>query len=177
MATIYLDVDGVLLRRSQGSLSGFELSPHAEEFLAHLVGCHRVRWLTTRCRAGMPNDIARAFRHAMQVVSLPPRLAELIALVEPAEWNACKTEVIDFSVDFYWIDDNATPEALQVLAEHGCEDRWIKVQVDQDPDDLVRVSQILEQRISAVNRTVQNQKHEPVAQAIQPRFEVPMLPS
>jgi hypothetical protein len=154
MATIYLDVDGVLLRRSQVSRSGFELSPHAEEFMAHLVGCHRVRWLTTRCRAGMPNDIARAFRHAMQVASLPPRLAELITLVEPAEWNACKTEGIALTDDFYWIDDNPTPQALQVLAAHGCQDRWIKVQVDQDPDDLLWVSQVLEQRISAVERTV-----------------------
>jgi hypothetical protein len=161
MATIYLDVDGVLLRRSQVSRSGFELSPYAEEFMAHLVGCHRVRWLTTRCRAGMPNDIARAFRHAMQVASLPPRLAELIALVEPAEWNACKTEVIDFSVDFYWIDDNATPEALQVLAEHGCQDRWIEARVDHKPDDLVRVSQILEQRILAVKPTAQNKNMNP----------------
>jgi hypothetical protein len=154
MAIIYLDVDGVLLRRSCVSRSGFELSPYAEEFLAHLVGCHRVRWLTTRCRAGMPNDIARAFRHAMQVASLPPRLAELITLVEPAEWNACKTEVIDFSVDFYWIDDNPTREALQVLAQHGCEHRWIEARVDHDPADLLRVHDILDQRLSASLRAI-----------------------
>ena len=148
MAIIYLDVDGVLLRRSCLSRSGFELSPHAEEFLAHLVGCHRVRWLTTRCRVGMPNDLTPAFRHAMQVANLPPRLAELIALVKPADWNACKTEGIDFSANFCWIDDNPTPEALQVLAEHGCQDRWIKVRVDHKPTDLRRVVRVLEKRVS-----------------------------
>jgi hypothetical protein len=177
MTIIYLDVDGVLLRRSPVSRKGFQLSPYAEEFLAHLVASYNVFWLTTRCRADMPNDLALAFRHAMQVASLPPKLAKLIDAVEPAVWNSCKTEGVDLTANFFWIDDKLTPKALQVLATNGCQDRWIKVQVDQDPDDLVRVSQILEERISAVKRTVQNQKHEPVAQAIQPWFEVPKLPS
>ncbi len=149
MATIYLDVDGVLLRRSPINSFGFEVSPHAEEFLTNLVASYRVRWLTTRCRAGMPNDVARAFRHAMQVTNLPPKLAELIDLVEPAPWNACKTEGIDLTADFFWIDDNPTPRALQVLAQHGCEHRWIEARVDHDPVDLLRVHHVLDERLSA----------------------------
>jgi hypothetical protein len=151
MAIIYLDIDGVLLRRSQVSRSGFEVSPGAEQFLAYCASTFDVRWLTTRCRKGMPNDdVNRAFRHAMEVTSLPPRLAELIALVQPTTWTCCKAEAIDFTSSFFWVDDNPTPNALQVLAKHGCQDRWIKVRVDQDPGDLLRVRQILEQRILAV---------------------------
>ena len=112
MAIIYLDVDGVLLRRSRVSRSGFELSPYAEEFLAHLVASHNVFWLTTRCRADMPNDVSLAFRHAMQVASLPPKLAKLINAVEPAVWNSCKTEGIDLTANFFWIDDNPTPRSV-----------------------------------------------------------------
>jgi hypothetical protein len=149
MAIIYLDVDGVLLRRSCVSRSGFELSPYAEEFLAHLVASHNVFWLTTRCRAGMPNDVARAFRHAMQVASLPPKLAKLINAVEPAEWNSCKTEGIDLTANFFWIDDKPTPRALEVLAQHGCEHRWIEARVDHDPVDLLRVHDVLDERLSA----------------------------
>ena len=48
----------------------------------------------------MPNDVARAFRHAMQVASLPSKLAQLINAVEPAEWNSCKTEGIDLTANF-----------------------------------------------------------------------------
>lgn len=154
MAIIYLDVDGVLLRRSRVSRSGFELSPYAEEFLAHLVASHNVFWLTTRCRAGMPNDVARAFRHAMQVASLPPKLAKLINAVEPVVWNSCKTEGIDLTANFFWVDDNPMPKALQVLAAHGCLDRWIEARTDRNANDLVRIAQVLEQRISAVERAV-----------------------
>ena len=150
MAIIYLDVDGVLLRRSRVSRSGFELSPYAEEFLAHLVASYNVFWLTTRCRADMPNDLALAFRHAMQVASLPSKLAKLISAVEPAVWNSCKTEGIDLTTNFFWIDDNPTPRALKVLAEHGCQDRWIEARVDHDSHDLLRVCRVLEQRISIV---------------------------
>ena len=154
MTTIYLDVDGVLLRRCCVSRGGFELSPGAEAFLAYLVESFDVRWLTTRCRAGMPNDVARAFRHAMQVTNLPPKLAELIDLVEPAAWNACKTEGIDLSANFFWIDDNPTRKALAVLAEHGCQDRWIEAQVDREPNDLLRVRRELEERASITDQAM-----------------------
>jgi hypothetical protein len=158
MAIIYLDVDGVLLRRSRVSRGGFELSPYAEEFLAQLVASHNVFWLTTRCRAGMPNDVARAFRHAMQVASLPPKLAKLINAVEPAEWNSCKTEGIDLTANFFWIDDNPTPKALQVLATHGCLDRWIKARTDHNANDLLRVARVLGKRLPAVERPVTGPK-------------------
>jgi hypothetical protein len=154
MATIYLDVDGVFLRRSPVNSSGFELSPGAEAFLTYLVESFDVHWLTTRCKHGLPNDITRAFRHAMQVTDLPPKLAELIDLVEPAPWNACKTEGIDLTADFYWIDDNPTSKALEVLAQHGCEHRWIEARVDHDPADLLRVHDILDQRLSASLRAI-----------------------
>ena len=149
MAIIYLDVDGVLLRRSRISRGGFELSPYAEEFLAQLVASHNIFWLTTRCRHGLPNDITRAFRHAVQVTDLPPKLAKLINAVEPAEWNSCKTEGIDLTANFFWIDDKPTPRALEVLAQHGCEHRWIEARVDHDPVDLLRVHHVLDKRLSA----------------------------
>ena len=85
----------------------------------------------------------------MQVASLPPKLAKLINAVEPAEWNSCKTEGIDLTANFFWIDDNPTPRALEVLAQHGCEHRWIKARVDHDPVDLLRVHHVLDERLSA----------------------------
>jgi hypothetical protein len=93
--------------------------------------------------------VNRAFPHAMQISDLPPRLAELIALVEPAEWNLFKTQAIGFGVNFYWIDDKSTPRALEVLAQHGCEHRWIEARVDHDPVDLLRVHHVLDERLSA----------------------------
>jgi hypothetical protein len=145
MPVIFLDIDGVLLRRHVGNPSGFELAPHAETFLAYLVGAYEVKWLTTRCRHGLPNDVTRAFRHAMQVITLPPSLAALIDKVSPGLWSRCKTEALDLTTDFYWLDDQPTPTALQVLAQHGRLDRWIEVRVDDDPDDLLRVRRLLDE--------------------------------
>jgi hypothetical protein len=116
-----------------------------------------VRWLTTRCKHGLPNDITRAFRHAMQVTDLPPKLTELINLVEPAYWNVCKMEGIDLSANFYWIDDNPTPKALEVLAQHGCERRWIEARVDHDPVDLLRVHHVLDERLTASSGAIRAQ--------------------
>ena len=111
---IYLDVDGVLLRRSQVSRSGFELLRYAE-------GCASCRLpsriladnavpggYAERSGAGVPS------RHAGHHFTF--KLEELINPVEPAVWNGCKTEGIDLAANFYWIDDNPTLRALQVLA-------------------------------------------------------------
>ena len=135
--------------RSRVSRSGFELSPYAEELSGASCRLHNVFWLTTRCRADMPNDVARAFRHAMQVASLP-KLAQLINAVEPAEWNSCKTEGIDLTANVFWIDDKPTPRALAVLAQHGCEHRWIEARVDHDPVDLPVVHHELDERLGFI---------------------------
>jgi hypothetical protein len=153
MTIIYLDIDDVLLRRYADSR--FELSPYAEEFLDYLVDHHDTRWLTTRCRHGLPNDVARAFRHALQVTSLSPMLAAVIDKVSPSLWSRCKTEVIDLTTDFYWLDDNPTPAALQSLIQNGRLDRWIEVRVDHDPDDLLRVRRVLDERLYGTATRVQ----------------------
>ena len=56
---------------------------------------------------------------------------------------------IDLTADFFWIDDSPTPKALEVLAQHGCEHRWIEARVDHDPVDLLRVHHVLDERLSA----------------------------
>ena len=92
---IYLDIDGVIL----GTRSPVE---DVEALLAWLLDHFpgRVYWLTTHVRDGA-NGAADWLRG-----KLPDRLVDrLAAEVKPTGWNVLKTEAIDFSVPFLWLED------------------------------------------------------------------------
>jgi hypothetical protein len=93
----------------------------------------------------------------MQITNLPLKLAALIDKVSPSLWSQCKTEAIDLTADFYWLDDHPTPNGRQVLIAHSRLDRWIEVRVDHDPDDLLRVRRILNERSLIMKQVGRNQ--------------------
>lgn len=139
---LYLDIDGVLLRSRSTQWpfnTGWEPAPHCQDFLAWAVATHDCHWLTTRDADGGHEGILRAFRLAMDAPNLPPPLATLIRQVLPTRWNACKSSVLPFGSDFLWLDDNPSSIDLLQLDQHGCRDRWIEVNTDLFPEDLLRV--------------------------------------
>jgi hypothetical protein len=71
-----------------------------EEFIIALRQ-HTTYWLTTHCRDGNPT---RA-REIMKRV-LPDTLHTDIDRILSTVWNMNKTEGIDWSQDFIWLDDN-----------------------------------------------------------------------
>jgi hypothetical protein len=145
LPTLYLDIDGVLLRRRRGNFrvrDAFGVAPHALLFLTWAVQNFDVRWLSTRCQSGDAQQVCDAFRYALPATELPAdwRFVEAIPAVQ---WGARKIDAIDLSSDFYWCDDAHGDEALAMLTKRGKADRAIHVSVERDPEALLRARQIL----------------------------------
>jgi hypothetical protein len=151
MPTLFLDIDGVILRRRAGVFrvrDAFEVAPHALLFLSWAVQNFDVRWLSSRCQSGDARQVCDAFRYALPATELPAdwRFLESIPAVQ---WGARKIDAIDLSSDFYWCDDAHGEEALAIMAAHGKANRAIHVNVDRDPEALLRARQILARALAA----------------------------
>jgi hypothetical protein len=123
---IYLDVDGVLLNHD-GTLAN-----HADEFLAAMVNSgHPVHWLTTRCRDGDSSAVVAVLGRLVQ-----PSTVELLTSIKPTSWAASKLEAIDLRSPFIWFDDQPLQFEIEELQECGLLDRWVKVDLLSEPDQL-----------------------------------------
>ena len=123
---IYLDVDGVLLNHD-GTLAN-----HADEFLAAMVRSgHPVHWLTTRCRDGDASSVVDVLSRLVQ-----PSTAELLSSIRPTSWATSKLEAIDLRSPFIWFDDQPLQFEIEELKECGLLDRWVKVDLLSEPDQL-----------------------------------------
>ncbi|WP_096702512.1 hypothetical protein [Magnetospirillum sp. 15-1] len=144
MALLYLDIDGVLLRSATpGAVwnAGWEIAPHAGEFLRWAIERHTPYWLTTRDRSGMHVGIIRAFRECR---NWDNALDSRLLPVTPLQWDASKAAAIDMEADFYWIDDNPDSFDLMLLEQHGRRDRWIEANTDVFPNALPAVMTIID---------------------------------
>ena len=104
------------------------------------------RWLSARCRIGWPDGTRRAFRHAGAPLDTPRW--RVLRLIEPAVWTANKTDAIDPTSNFWWLDDDPTDDARYWLRAHRREDRLIQLSADQDPAALAVARSILARAIS-----------------------------
>lgn len=124
---IYLDIDGVLLKKD-GTLANY-----FEEFLEFFVSNHNVFWLTTHCRGGENN----AIRHILQYNEVSERSLELLHKIKPTNWETLKTEGIDFSQDFVWFDDNLLDAEKEYLLKNNSLEKFYKIDLIKNPDSLV----------------------------------------
>ena len=123
---IYLDVDGVLLKH-HGTLAN-----HADEFLAAMVHSdHPVHWLTTRCRDGDSSAVVALLGRLVQRSTV-----ELLTSIKPTSWETSKLEVIDLRSPFIWFDDQPLQFEIEELQECGLLDRWVKVDLLSEPEQL-----------------------------------------
>ena len=145
---LYLDLDGVILRRSGriefGGKTGFDVAPGAMEFLAWAIDHFNCFWLTSRSHDGGYSEIERAFRFAIPTNTIPGDIKDVIRAIRPAPWGKTKVEGIDLSRPFFWLDDNPDQTSVDALAEAGLASRLVIVSVDQRPDALARVRLLLE---------------------------------
>jgi hypothetical protein len=140
---LYLDIDGVLLRRRHlGMFDGFELAPGCLDFLEWATTRFVCRWLSMRCRPGFLDGSRRAFRAAGAPLD-DPRWA-VLNLIEAAAWRVNKIEAIDSKSDFWWVEDNPSEHDRCWLRAHHLEDRLIEVSSDREPDALYRARSLLQ---------------------------------
>jgi hypothetical protein len=140
-AILYIDIDGVMLLRlpgRRGLRDGCEVAPHALDFLIWAVQHFDCFWLSSWSRYGEIEEVQRAFRlaggHEFAAVARP-----IIASIRAVRWKSYKTDGIDFSRDFVWLDDAPLAAEIAELVRRGRFSSLVRVSTDVEPESLLRV--------------------------------------
>ncbi len=131
---VYLDIDGVLLANEENP------ALHAEELIHYLTENYEVYWLTTHCRGDAVHTQQHIARHFPKQITL-----RALGKIQATNWDTWKTEAIDFSQPFYWIDDDLFDEEERELVARGARGRFINVDLRQNPAQLLDIIQLLRQ--------------------------------
>ena len=82
---------------------------------------HNTYWLTTHCQRGC-NRCAEYLRRRQ----FPEEIVEAVdRAFKPTEWDVLKTEAIDFTRDFVWLEDAPLQSEMRALRERAALDRLI----------------------------------------------------
>lgn len=128
---IYLDVDGVILTKEG------KPSKHVNELLNYVTNNHEVYWLTSHCKGDATytvNYIARDFE---------PETVKYFEKIKATDWGSSKTEGIDFSKEFFWLDDYLFDNELEELSNNNALTSHIKIDLKNNPDDLKHFLEML----------------------------------
>lgn len=128
---IYLDIDGVLITKQCLEAN------HLTGFLEAATTWHSCHFLSTHCKG----NTAHALEYLSQVVS--DDALNLLERIAPTNWSTLKTEAIDFSAPFIWLDDYAFHAEREVLAEHDAFRQLILIDLDRNPDQLLQVADMI----------------------------------
>jgi hypothetical protein len=128
---IYIDIDGVLI--SDAIESYGQPAEYVLDFLKFVTTHHDCYWLTTHCMNG-ENHVKEFLQK-----KLPPEAMPYVLLIKPLNWKEWKTEAIDFSKDFRWIDDEIYDPENEMLHQHNCEDKLIKINLRENPKQLKNI--------------------------------------
>ena len=127
---LYLDIDGVLLDYATDGPA--ENAAIFIDFITSEFDCH---WLTTHCQG----DSTTAVEYLAEY--FPPEVIAKLKVVKPTVWRTLKTEGIDFSKPFIWLDDSK-----------GASDSLFKVNLG-NRDELLGVIEFLKNGIIGQKRT------------------------
>lgn len=130
---IYLDIDGVLLQKS-GIIAN-----HFDDFIEFVVLNYDVFWLTTHCN----NGENRAIEHITRDNNLSEKTIKYLEKIKPTNWQTLKTEVIDFSKDFIWLDDYLMESEANILKENNASEKIILVDLRKNPSILINIVNFL----------------------------------
>jgi len=122
---IYLDIDGVLLQNDGKPSKGLF------EFLDYVTKNHSCYWLTTNCQG----DIQTVVNHFSNR-KIPLETMELLLKVKPTTWSY-KTDAIDFSNDFLWLDDNLFLKEKWILEERNAMSKFVHFNLRENPYQLL----------------------------------------
>ncbi len=130
MKKLYLDIDGVLV-------SGGKATVGIVEFLRFVTEHFDCYWLTTHCHG----DAKPVFLYLVSRV--PAEALPYIEKFKPTTWGGWKTEAIDFSGPFIWIDDNLFEPERQALIAHDALANYIPIDLDKNSQQLVELTHSL----------------------------------
>ena len=122
---IYIDIDGVILTR------GGVPAAHLDKFLRYILSNYSVFWLTSRCHG----DSKYTVRYLSQF--LLPDTVVLTEMIKPTNFQLDKTEAIDFSKRFFWLDDELFDSEKNTLRQHNKYDSWLEINLIKNPNQLL----------------------------------------
>ena len=130
---IYLDIDGVLLANEN------QAANYADELIQAVLKQYpeSTYWLTTHNWKGENRTKEVLAPH------LKPETVALLDQIKPSVWNEMKTDGINFSEKFIWLDDDLWEDELKVLEEHNATDNFILIDIQKDPDQLKKIAEII----------------------------------
>lgn len=123
--TVYFDVDQVLIANERNA------SNYAPELIKYVVERYDTVWLTTHCMDGNANTPIEHIGHLFD--------AETVAYmrrIRGARWTLLKTEAIDFSKPFIWLDDDCMEEEREILMQHNCLANWVEINLFENENEL-----------------------------------------
>lgn len=128
---LYLDIDGVLLDYATDSPA-----ENATIFIDYITSEFDCYWLTTHCQG----DSAAAIEYLAEY--FPSEVIVKLKVVKPTVWRTLKTEGIDFSKPFVWLDDYPFQSEIEALDSKGASDSLFKVNLG-NRDELLGVIEFL----------------------------------
>jgi hypothetical protein len=125
---LYLDIDGVLLTAKHT-----RAAEGVDEFVDFVTTHFECYWLTTHCKG----ESRTALKYLVQFMQ-SETIKKLEDAVRPTNWDALKTEAIDFESDFYWLDDSPLPVERRILEDNGVGDRLVLIDLER-PSELANI--------------------------------------
>lgn len=128
MKNLYLDIDGTIITK-QGGIE----ANHLYEFLSFALKKFDCYWLTSHCKG----DSSTALEHIKNKIS--EKSFELLKKFKPTYFELWKTEGINFSNDFVWLDDYAFDGEKEMLKKNGALQNFIQVDLKSNPNHLLEI--------------------------------------
>lgn len=130
---VYLDIDGILLANENNAAN------YADEFLQAVLAAYpdSTYWLTTHNWRGENRTKEVLAPH------LKPETVLLLDKIKPSVWNEMKTDGINFSEKFIWLDDDLWQDELKVLERHNATDNFVLIDLQKNPDQLKDIAEII----------------------------------
>lgn len=130
---LYLDVDGVLL-----TCKNKRTAESSEVFIDYILQHFDCYWLTTHCKTGNTHSVIMYLSGFF-----PPRVIKKLEQIKPTIWNTLKTEGIDFTSDFVWLDDYVFQGEKNELRKHDCLNSLMLIDLNRDKE-LLKVTEKLQ---------------------------------
>ena len=125
---MYLGIDGVIITK------GVVPALHLDEFLKYILSKFSVSWLSTRCKGNSEETV----NYLSQF--LTEDTINLMKKVKPTTFNLDKTEAIDFSKDFFWLESELFDSEKNALKKHNKLNCWIELDLIKSPDQLMTLT-------------------------------------
>ena len=125
---MYIGIDGVIITK------GVVPALHLDEFLKYILSKFSVSWLSTRCKGNSEETV----NYLSQF--LTEDTINLMKKVKPTTFNLDKTEAIDFSKDFFWLESELFDSEKNALKKHNKLNSWIELDLIKFPNQLMTLT-------------------------------------